>query len=135
MAVIPLTVVELRLQIRQLLLGSVKTFTFLVGGVVSAPDMVQICAYLCEHMRPPLIAGVAGVTVVIPILRSRTQSKEHQGHQHCHNSLLHNRNSPFRFTYFNCVPCGRDVLTVPGLLHLLPPAGLMGISYGRLLGK
>src|SRR5215831_4734506 len=37
---------ELHLQIRQLLLGSLKAFTFLVGCLVSAPDMVQICPYL-----------------------------------------------------------------------------------------
>jgi hypothetical protein len=43
------------LQIRQLLFGSLKTFTFLVGRLIRTPDMVQICFYLCEHMRPPLI--------------------------------------------------------------------------------
>src|SRR5215469_5371953 len=98
MAVIPLTVVELRLQIGQFLFGSVKAFTFLVGRVLGAPHMVQIGPYLQKHTGPPLIAAVATVTVVIPILllRGGTPSKEHQerhGHQSGSNRFLHNPSS------------------------------------------
>src|SRR6516162_2288423 len=95
MAVIPVTVVELRLQLRQLFLGSLETLTLLVGCVLNAPDVVQICPYLQEHTRAPLIPAEALVTVVIPILRGHTQSEEHHGKQSCHNDLLHNSNSPF----------------------------------------
>src|SRR6516162_2220882 len=109
MAVIPLTVVELRLQIGQFLFGSVKTFTFLVGRMLGAPHMVQIGPYLQKHAGPPLIPAVAAVTLVIPILllRGGTPSKEHQerhGHQSGSDRFLHNPNS--LSNYLECLPIG-----------------------------
>jgi hypothetical protein len=66
--VIETALIEVGLHFGQLLLGPVKTRIFFFARISSTPDMVKILPDIREQMGPPLVAMVAFIPVMIPIL-------------------------------------------------------------------
>src|SRR5580698_9546315 len=98
--VVETPLIEVGLHLREFLLGLIKTRIFLFARALSTPDMVKIRPNLSEHLSPPLVALVACLPFVVPVLREgnrcygcKNQNWASKQLQWGHKSLLY---LPFR---------------------------------------
>src|SRR6202162_2929464 len=83
-AVVETPLIEVGLHFGEFLLGPVKTRVFFFTRVSSTPDMVKILPDMREHMGPPLVATVALIPIVIPVLCKSNRCYRCQNQHDCH---------------------------------------------------
>ena len=76
-AVVKAALIKVGLHFRELLFRPVKAFIFFFARPSSTPDMVKVGSYLRENLRPPLVAVVACIAIVVPVLRGSTHCECH----------------------------------------------------------
>src|SRR6202795_2454061 len=86
--VVETALIEVGLHFGELLLGPVKTRVFFFARVSSTPDMVKILPDMSEHVGPPLVAMVALIPLVIPVLCKSNRCYRCQNQHDCH-TLFH----------------------------------------------
>src|SRR6516162_5097748 len=86
--VVETALIEIGLHFGELLFGPLKARSFLFARVSSTPDMVKILLDIREHLGPPLVAMVALIPIVIPVLCKSNRSYRCQN-QHGHHALFH----------------------------------------------